>query len=50
MMGAVVAMVSMAVLFVLFGLVQRGERRGCGSGHCDSCSHECEIGAEGRLP
>jgi hypothetical protein len=52
MIHATIGMAAMAVLFVVFGLLHNGESRGCGSGHCDSCSNEneCEFGAEGRLP
>ena len=51
MMGVVIAVFGMAAFFVAFGLLRLAEGQGgCGSGHCDSCSHDCEIGAEGRLP
>jgi len=46
-MGASLAVFGMAVLFVTFGLLRLGDGRvGCGSDHCDSCSHDCSI--EGR--
>lgn len=40
-----IAIVTMAVLFVLAGLLRL--RMGCG-GHCDSCSDKCELDTEGR--
>jgi len=39
-----------AALFVVFGLQRIGAGHGCGSGHCDSCSDECELDIEGRHP
>jgi hypothetical protein len=53
MITTTITMAVLAALFVLFGLMQRGqERRSCSGGNCTSCSNpnECEIGAEGRLP
>jgi hypothetical protein len=51
MMAASVAVFGMAAFFVVFGLLRLGEGHGgCGSAHCDSCSHDCEFEAEGRLP
>ena len=44
-----IAIVSMAVLFVAAGLIGMRFWRGCG-GHCDSCSNDCEIDTEGRRP
>ena len=49
MIGAVAVLV-MAMLFVVFGLLRLGNGGGCSGGHCDSCSHDCETGADGRLP
>jgi hypothetical protein len=49
MIGAISVLV-MAMLFVVFGLLRLGNGSGCGSGHCDSCSNDCEIEADGRLP
>jgi len=43
-----IAIVAMAVLFVLAGLMRLS--MGCGGGHCDSCSHDCEIDTDGRCP
>jgi hypothetical protein len=53
MIGAISVLV-MATLFVVFGLLRIGKGGGCGGDHCDSCSHDCDIGsdveAQGRLP
>lgn len=48
MIGALAVLV-MAMLFVVFGLFRLGDGKGCGSDHCDSCSHDCDLEA-GRLP
>ena len=52
MIGAISVLV-MAMLFVVFGLQRLGGGGGCGGGHCDSCSNDCDIGCDveaGRLP
>jgi hypothetical protein len=46
MIAASVAVFAMAAFFVVFGLLRLGDGKGCGSDHCDSCSHDCSI--EGR--
>ena len=43
MMAASVAVFGMAALFVVFGLFRLGDTGGCGGGHCDTCSHDCEL-------
>jgi hypothetical protein len=48
MIAITIGIVAMAALFVAAGLLQI--RVGCGHGHCDSCSNDCEIDKEGRLP
>ncbi|MFQ5537190.1 MAG: hypothetical protein ACE5GJ_07025 [Gemmatimonadota bacterium] len=48
MIGATVAMVSMAVLFVCFGYFALGDTRGSCHGNCGSCSADCELDLEGR--
>ncbi|GMV05784.1 MAG: hypothetical protein AMXMBFR53_20610 [Gemmatimonadota bacterium] len=50
MIAASVSVFAMAALFVAFGLLRLGDGRGCGSGHCDSCSHDCTLDPEGRHP
>jgi electron transport complex protein RnfA len=49
MIGATIAMASMAVLFVVFGVLRLADGRGC-EGHCGTCTHDCEFDAEGRVP
>jgi hypothetical protein len=49
-MIAAISVLVMAMLFVVFGLLRLGNGGGCGGGQCDSCSHDCEIEADGRLP
>ena len=48
-MIAAISVLVMAMLFVVFGLLRLGNGGGCSGGHCDSCSHDCDIEA-GRLP
>ncbi|MHB1194628.1 MAG: hypothetical protein ACYC6F_16505 [Longimicrobiales bacterium] len=50
MIAAVLGILAMAALFVLAGLIGLGEGKGCGSGHCGSCSNDCELDLEGRRP
>jgi len=48
MIETTLAMAALAALFVLFGLLHLGDRKGCG-GSCDTCAHDCEHDLEGRI-
>jgi ferredoxin len=50
MIAASVSVFAMAALFVVFGLLNVGgaHSHGCGGGHCDTCSTDCDF--EGRHP
>ena len=47
MIGASVAMVAMAGLFVVFGLFALGDKEGGCDGGCGTCTLDCESELEG---
>lgn len=49
MIGATVAVVVMAGLFVLFGALRLADRSGCDGG-CGGCTNECEHHLGGNHP
>lgn len=49
MIGATVAMVAMAGLFVVFGVFALGDTDGACDGTCGTCTMDCEIDLEGEL-
>ncbi len=50
MIATALGILAMAALFAFAGLIRLGEGKRCGSGHCDSCSNDCELDLEGRRP
>lgn len=50
MIAASISIFVMALLFVAAGLLRLGAGHGCGSGHCHSCTTDCELESERRLP
>ena len=49
MIGATVAMVAMAGLFVVFGVFALGDTDRACDGACGTCTMDCEIDLEGEL-
>ena len=48
MIGATVAMVAAAALFVLFGVLRLADRGGC-DGRCAGCGLECDNGIDAGI-
>lgn len=46
MIGATVAIVAVAALFVVFGVLKLADGKGC-DGHCAGCIGECDNKIEG---
>jgi hypothetical protein len=48
MIQSIIAVLGMALLFVLFGALRLADRRGCDGG-CAGCSHTCEHHVKGGM-